>query len=384
MAHMIVSGMIPRAGSSTGSNEASNLKLNTGDVLQGRVSQVRDGGSRGMFRLADGSGFNFSGARGLQEGERVRLEVVRLVPDVAFRLQGSESGNAGRMAESAEQSLIRAPELMARLVSMLEDGTKSGGTLLSGTKPSFLSFQGGTQPGQWITGKGDSLLSLLRNNLPHVSGDKLLKGDLSDLIRLLESGTRKEITEAVRNFQRAATTLHTAGAPLGSEADSAPELVAARNVMQRMGDLLAMQDILPRANLAQSDQGMFLGYRLFWLTEGGLGEAVWRREKGKKGGKGGEEEDVTSVLITLNMTQLGAVQARLSFGEGRLLVGITAEDDKALHRLRGDVGELRRSLIAAELPLHALELARMSGGEMRSARQTSLGIGGETGFSTEG
>ncbi len=368
---MIVSGLIQRADAGGApSRTGASVQLSPGDTLSGRVMQLQNGGSRGQFRMADGTSFNFTGAQGLQEGERVQLQVVRLAPEVTFRLMNSESGAAARLAGSAEQSLIRAPDLFTHILNMVDTGNGKAGSQ-------------NALAGSWVTGKGQTLLSILQNNLPQLSVGKMAKGDLGDLIRLLESGSRQEIREAIRNFQRAASTLQSAHLP-AADADLNPEVAAARTTLSRLGDLLAMQDILPRANLAQRDEGMFLGYRLFWLTEGGLGEAIWRREGRSRGlgREGGDGEETTSVLISLNMTQLGVIQARLSFGQGRLLVGITAEEEESLAWLRGDIGALRKSLLAAELPLQALELARMSGAGMRQERQVSLGL--EGGFSTEG
>ncbi|MEO5377969.1 MAG: flagellar hook-length control protein FliK [Magnetococcus sp. DMHC-6] len=88
---------------------------------------------------------------------------------------------------------------------------------------------------------------------------------------------------------------------------------------------------------------------------------------------------MTTLLLSLNMTRLGSVQARISFGEKRLLVGIVASENEALAALRGQIGQLRQGLLAEGLPLHALELAHMGREQMRQERQGMLGLG--AGFS---
>ncbi|MBF0144273.1 MAG: flagellar hook-length control protein FliK [Magnetococcales bacterium] len=149
--------------------------------------------------------------------------------------------------------------------------------------------------------------------------------------------------------------------------------------LQRLGDLMAMQELLPRVQLPDGSQ--FLGYRLFGLMEGGLGEAIWQQRKGKKG-EGGEEGELTTVLISLNLTRLGSVQARLGYGENQLQVGLSASEEGALAALRGRIRELRGGLLATGLPLRSLEVARMGVAEMRVERQEMMGLA--SGFSAVG
>lgn len=148
--------------------------------------------------------------------------------------------------------------------------------------------------------------------------------------------------------------------------------------MERLADLVAMQRVLPRTALP--DVAYLLGYRLFWLSEEGLGEANWRREPGRR--RDGEgEEGATSVMLNLNLTGLGTVQARLFLREGALSVGIAAREEGALTALRSGIGDLRTRLITAGLPLRDLDLFRLSGEQMRDQRQDALGLA--TGFAAQ-
>lgn len=394
---MIISGtLVPSdtATSKTPSNPTSGLSV--GKVITGRVGQMGANGT-GVLRFPDGSGFKFSGAPTLKSGEPVQLQVMRMQPNISFQLLASSSGVASTLAESAEQSLVRAPDIFSNLLnwSGLTTGSKpaSSGGILPGTSDNnalFLALKSSTNAGTMVTGKeGKTLAQVLQNSLPNVSAQSLLKGEISGLVRLLEGGSRQDISEAIRQLRQAATGLRFAENPSNpqkitsktQENSNATELNAARNTLNRLSDLLAMQEILPKAPLS-TEGNLLLGYRLFWLTEGGLGEAIWQREKAKQGGKSSDEEDaVTSVLLSLNMTGLGSVQARLSYGEGQLMVGIAAEDEEALAALRGRIGDLRRGLIQKELPLRSLELSRLLAGEMKTERMQALGLSSH--FSTE-
>ncbi|MBF0195967.1 MAG: flagellar hook-length control protein FliK [Magnetococcales bacterium] len=359
---MVISGtMSPPSGATSAQSSAKSASPpSVGQVMQGRVSQT-SGNNQGVIRFPDGSSFNYSGAS-LKAGEQVQVEVLRLAPDMVFRLTTSTSGAAGRLAMGAEQSLMRGPDIFAQLLS--QAGGKASSALKMGLQSPLL-----------ISGKGENMAAILQRVLPNVSASGLLKGDASGITNLLQGG-RSDIANAIRLLREAAADLRPATGAVG---DTAGELNAARTSLQRLGDMMAMQDILPRA--ATSLEGdTFLGYRLFWLTEGGLGEAVWRREQARQEG-GNKKEEITSVLLTLNMTNLGPVQVRIAYGEKSLLISIGAEDEEALSSLRSSIGELRGKLIQAELPLRALELSRLSGGEIKEHRLQSLGVG--AGFSAE-
>jgi hypothetical protein len=356
---MVISGtMSPPSGATSAQSSAKSATTTVGQVMTGRVSQT-SGSNQGVIRFPDGSSFSYSGAS-LKAGEQVQVEVMRLSPEMVFRLNASTSGMAGRLALNAEQSLMRGPDVFAQLLS--QTGSKGGSALQMGLQSPLL-----------LSGKGENMAAILQRVLPNVSSQALLKGDSSGVSNLLQGG-RSDLANAIRLLQEAAADLRPAGGQ-----DAAAELTAARTSLQRLGDMMAMQDILPRA--APSTEGdTFLGYRLFWLTEGGLGEAVWRREKARQEG-GNKSEDITSVLLTLNMTNLGAVQVRIAYGDKSLLISIGAEEEESLSSLRTDISELRGELIKAELPLRALEISRLSGGEIKEQRLEALGIG--AGFSTE-
>ncbi len=379
----ISGSLLPPGGSSAGAAapSAAAAGLQVGARLTARVSQVH-GHGQGVLRFADGSGFSFSGGHNLRVGEPVQLEVVRVVPEIGLRLTASSSGNAFGLAQSAEQSLMRAPDLFARLLSWA--GLADTGGVLPGKSPEealFFALRTGLKPGVLTTAKGESLAQVLGRTLPNVSAEGLLRGDVTALARLLDGGSRQDVAEAIRQLRQAAIDLRPGSNEAGrAGGDAAGELNAARNALNRLGDLLAMQEVLPRA-APSVDGDQFLGYRLFWLTEGGLGEAIWRREQARQRGRKGEEDPVTTILLSLNMTGLGTVQARLSHAENQLLVAISAEDETALAALRGRIGELRGSLLAEELPLRSLEISRLLGSEMKEERLRALGLG--AGFSAE-
>ncbi|MBF0368375.1 MAG: flagellar hook-length control protein FliK [Magnetococcales bacterium] len=368
---MIISGLLLPSGDTAASVKLPRV-FSQGESFTARVSRL-DNHGQGLMRLPDGHLFSFSGAKGLSEGEQVRLEVVRTAPELTFRLAGTQSQAASQLAESAEQSLVRAPDVFARLIAQagLAKGGMSGEALLFSLKNAGQPFL--------VTDKGETLAGLLQKNLPNISGDALLRGNGASLAKLLEGGSRQDVADAIRNLQLAAGTLRLGGeesAGMAGKESAAAELAATRGALQRLGDLLAMQEILPRTPAA--DGQAFPGYRLFWLTEGGLGEAIWRQSGGKKGGRG--EADNNSILVSLNMTHLGSVQARLELGERQLMVSIAAEDEQALSALRGQVGQLRTGIQEIGLPLKALELSRLTRAGMREARQQLLGLAG-SGFS---
>ncbi|MBF0189610.1 MAG: flagellar hook-length control protein FliK [Magnetococcales bacterium] len=384
---MILSG-VPLPPGETASVSSSSLappsppELLEGRLLSGRISQLGPDG-HGVIRFPNGSGFSFSGGQSLRVGEQVTLEVTRLVPEIGVRLVASESGSASVLARNAEQSLARAPDLMGRL--MVLTGLSRGGASGSALTASL----GGRTP-VLLVGR-ESLASVIQRALPNLSAEALFKGDLSGLTQLLEGGSRQEVTSAVRLVRQAADLLQQekgvgAGTVAGSAGEGS-EVAGARHALQRLGDLLAMQQILPHTASTSEDGAALLGYRLFWLNEGGLGEVVWRkeREKRKRGGRQGDES-VLSVLLSLNMTRMGMVQARLVLGEGMLAVGISAGEEETLSALRGDIGALRQGLLDAGLPLRALDLTMLGEGGMKAERAEFLGMGtteGGGGFRTE-
>ncbi|MBF0134919.1 MAG: flagellar hook-length control protein FliK [Magnetococcus sp. DMHC-1] len=379
---MIISGKVlpPPGDPAPGSrNNAGQLpSLTPGDILEGRISQVK-GSGEGIFRFPDGSGLAFTGGQGLTEGEKIRLEVVRLLPELAVRIAGSESRVAANLADNLQQSLVRVPDLFARLMATIAgQEPDKGGTLLSLGKgtPLFLSLQSTSQSGN----RSADLVGILRDNLPNLSADALIRGDTTGLARLLEGASREEVTAAVRALREAAGALRLAPDPTaaGKSPESGSESASLPNALNRLGDLLSMQNILPRVVPSTAEQ-MFLGYRVFWLNEGGLGEAIWRREKEKQDQKGKKGRTLHSVFLSLNLTRLGAVQSRVVLGDGLLGISVAAEEDATLVALRSRIAELRAAIQEAGLPLSSLDLSCQSGAVMRSSRLEAIGLGG--GFS---
>ena len=363
--------------------------LEVGQILTGRVVQPRANGS-GVLRFSDGSGFNYANGPSLKPGEPVQVQVLRLVPEVAFRLLSSSSGVAAGLAESLEQSLVRAPDIFSNLLnwSGMASGGKSG-VLGEGV---LSGFGAGVKADTLITLKGFTLAHMLHKILPTVSAHALLRGDLAGLVRLLEGGSRQNVRAMIHQLRQLAEDLYrppTASTEKSAseqgrarQADVLSDVNVVRNTLYRLGDLLAMQELLPRTPLSL-DGGQLLGYRVFWLAEGGMGEVIWQQEREKK--RREQEEDtataVTTVLLSLNMTGLGAVQARVSYGEGLCYIRIAAEDEEALAALRIRIRELRSALLAEELPLRSLDLSRLMPGEMKEERMKSLGLASH--FSTE-
>ncbi|MEO5333448.1 MAG: flagellar hook-length control protein FliK [Magnetococcus sp. YQC-5] len=344
--------------------DASPPPLMEGKILVGRITQAGSDGY-GMVRLSNGSQFSFSGGVHLQVGEQVTLEVTRLLPEVTLRLVASESGVAANLAQSVEQSLRQAPDLLDKMMHLA--GLTSAG---KGGKDLPTLLVGGRMAG--VLGRSETLTGLLQKVLPNVSGEGILKGDLTSLVRLLETGSRQEVVNAVNQLRQAAATLHV-DTPGVSREDSAV-LTMARNTLQQVGDLISLQHVLPQL-ASPTDGSLLLGYRFFWLTDGGLGEAIWKRERQKKqGGKAGADS-VISVLLSLNMTRLGQVQARLAYGDEMLQVGLAARDDEALTLLRQNIAELRQNLLAAHVPLRTLDLSKLGEMEMNAERLAALGVG---------
>ncbi|MEO5328509.1 MAG: flagellar hook-length control protein FliK [Magnetococcus sp. THC-1_WYH] len=356
---------------------SGGIQLTEGAIISGRIGQVNSRGE-GVLRLTDGSRFSFSGGQALKEGEQVRMEVVRLQPQITFRMIASESGIAQQMAGDMEQSLMRLPDIFSRLMNF--SGLDGGMAAASGKGEGLFSLfsamqQAGKSP-LFVTSKGESMAAVLRRVLPNLSLESLQKGDLTELTRLLRSGGG-EIKEMLQQLREAANDLRPAPGTGGGDQD----IGAARQTLMRVGDLLAMQDVLPRTATGP-DGNPFLGYRLFWLDERGLGEMIWRQQSGGGSGRRGDEEkEVTSVLITLNLTQLGTLQTHLSYAHNALQVAMGAEEDEALSALRGDIRQLRQALIAAELPLRSLELSKISRGDVQEKRLEILALG--EGFSIE-
>ncbi|MBF0153930.1 MAG: flagellar hook-length control protein FliK [Magnetococcales bacterium] len=381
---MIISGKVfppPGDPSPVSRSDAAQMPVLTpGDVLEGRVSQVK-GGSEGLFRFPDGSSFAFSGAQGLTEGEMIRLEVVRLFPELAMRVAGSESRIAANLANNLQQSLVRVPDLFARLMNLVSgQDVEKGGALLSSARgqPLFLSLQ---PSASGKSGRALDLAGVLRDNLPNLSAEALLRGETAGLVRLLEGASREEVTAAVRVLREAAGSVRLAagqtgsGGPAAESSEATPSLPSA---LHRLGDLLSMQNILPRVVPSAAGE-MFLGYRVFWLNEGGLGEAIWRREKEKQDRKDKKGRTLHSVFLSLHLTRLGVVQSRVVFGDGLLGISVVAEEETTVSALRSRIAELRAAMVAADLPLNSLDLKYQTGAAMRQSRQEAIGLGG--GFS---
>ncbi|MBF0460271.1 MAG: flagellar hook-length control protein FliK [Magnetococcales bacterium] len=347
---MIISGLLlPVKGGPTAAAPAPTGTLNVGDLLTGRVTQI-DSAGRGVVRFPDGSGFSFVRSPALTLGEPVQVEVLRLSPELAFRLVASSSQTAAQLAVSAEQSLVRAPDIFANLL-------------------------------RW-SGLAEGNLALLQNSLPTISVQGLLAGELSDLVQLLETGSRQDVRTMIQQLRHGEVELLLAeregGGPSSAGSDAAQDANAVRNMLHRLGDLLAMQEILPRTTFSL-DGNQLLGYRLFWLMEGGMGEAIWykkrrREEQEADAEQPAREVTLTTILLSLNMTNLGAIQARLMYADDRCSVRIAAEEEGALTALRRRIGELRIALLAAELPLHGLDLTRLLPGELKEQRMQALGM----------
>ncbi|MBF0623097.1 MAG: flagellar hook-length control protein FliK [Magnetococcales bacterium] len=372
---MIISQLVASTGEPIAKGQQTSRQLSMGSVLSGRVSDVNQDG-KGVFRLSDGRSFSFTGGQGLRAGEDIRLEVTRLAPEVTLKLVGSESQAASKMAQTLEQSLFRAPDTFGKLLTMAGLESQAGKALFTSQGSGNLMS---------ILGKGQGITELLQKALPNVSAEKLLQGNLSELVKLLESGSRKELTDAVRLLKQAATNLKVADnmALLRSGISQAniPEALSeAKGALSRLGDLLTMQEILPRAT-QENDPTLTMGYRLFWLNEGGVGEAIWQQQNKNK--RGGKEDEKTSVLLSLNMTELGAVQARIALWDGKVMINLAAEEEGSIAALRSKISTLRHGLQEAELPLHGLELGRLKRNAMNEARQEILGKAAPSGFSME-
>ncbi|MBF0160834.1 MAG: flagellar hook-length control protein FliK [Magnetococcales bacterium] len=363
----IIPGLLPPAPVPEGTPVTGAIaRLNVGDLLTGRVTQMGHDG-HGVIRFPDGSGIRFAQAPALRVGESVQVELLRLLPEMTFRLLDSASQTAARLATSVEQSLVRAPDLFAHLLRW--SGVSSGNR------------------------------ALLQNSLPTVSVQALLRGEITELAQLLETGSRQDLRATLQQLRQGMVELllesdnrgvgQRAGGPQAEGIDAQ----ATRNTLHRLGDLLAMQELLPRMPLSP-EGGQLMGYRLFWLMEGGMGEAIWYQQPCRRREEGEEEKEqegqekrppktgqMTTMLLSLNMTQLGAVQARVSFREGLCAVRIAAEEEESLAALRRRIGELRLSLLSAELPLQALDLARLGTGELRAQRMQALGLASQ--FSAE-
>lgn len=370
---MIISGILPPVKTAPIPDSSTASRLAVGDVLTGRVTQINAAG-QGVVRFPDGSGFNFTHGPALRLGEPVQVELLRLSPEMAFRLLGSSSLVASQLAVSAEQSLVRTPEMFANLLhwSGLATGHQDG-------RGEALATNSSNTFGTTTLGK--SLAQLLQRILPNLSVQGLLDGEVTELVRLLESGSRQDIRSAIQQLRQGAIELLLAGEQaLGQSGGTSntADLNMVRNTLHRLGDLLAMQEILPRTPFS-AEGNQLLGYRLFWLVEGGMGEAIWYRERKRqeqeaKPPQSEAEQGITTLLLSLNMTNLGAVQSRISYGEGVCAIHIAAEEEEALGALRGQISALRTALLEAELPLRTLDLTRLVPGELKEKRMQALGL----------
>lgn len=454
---------------------AQALKLELGQLLTARVTQLLENG-QGMLQLADGAELSFSKGFALMEGEQVRLQVVRTGAEVALRLVASDSGEAAKLAENTERTLLKAPDLFSKLMQLSGEADRPAPPLRSALPPAVQTVPGqpaaaaassapavpvgatvavpalptplvastpaasaaaavaprlptgevvvphATTPGGLpdagtallsprpgvtvapqtggpnvrlpenllLTADGENLGELLRKNLPDLSLDDLMKGDFKALAKLLTgsgSATAPTLGESVHRLRVAAESLKLVQSDkLSREEQQALQeavreaggegalLREAKQSLHRLGDVMAAQDILPK-NQPMADGSNFLGYRVFWLPEGGMGEVMWRREKAAKGG-GQEGKEGFSVLLSLQLSRLGLVQSRITMGEGYLNISLSAREEESLDALRQGVGELRQGLIQAELPLRTLNLERLNQQEMLEERRQALGLSG--------
>lgn len=387
---MIISGILlpPQ---DVPSPSSLNAGLDVGKVLTGRIVQMQSNG-QGILRFPDGRGFSFANGATLKPGEAVQVEVMRLSPTMTFRLLGSSSGVASNLAASAEQSLVRAPDIFSNLLNW--SGLGSQRAEIPGAEGSLqgdilAALKSGIKADTWVTRRGLTLAQVLQKSLPNISAQNLLRGDLSELVQLMEQGSKQNVRQLILQLRQVAADLVRQTNPSTkfnstinqAAGDNSSELMAVRNTLHRLGDLLAMQEILPRTALSL-DGGQLLGYRIFWLAEGGMGEAIWQRERKKRKSKDDDTDtSVTSVLLSLDMTKLGAIQARIAYAEGLCSIGISAENEDSLAALRGGLRNLRQALLKAELPLHSLELARLMPGDLKDNRMQALGLASN--FSTE-
>ncbi|MBF0610431.1 MAG: flagellar hook-length control protein FliK [Magnetococcales bacterium] len=425
--------------------QALNLEL--GQLLTAKVTQVAENG-RGILQLADGGLLSFIKGGALNEGEQVRLQVVRTLPEMTLRVVSTEAGEAGRLADTTQRSVLRAPDIFSRLLrfsGLMPAAADSTGevdlppegraptqnlpqtTVREGAQPAarnvlpelvrgtvvygerVVQAEGGRGPvtaslsrppvvvqnpldlaNQLVSGGGEKLSQVVRNALPHVSLFDLQQGRVEGLVKLMTGQQQEQslpLREAIQRLRVAAESLKWVKSDtLSPEEQQAIRdtireaggegavLREAKTALQRLGDVLAAQDLLPK-NQPAADGSTFLGYRVFWMPEGGMGEILWRREKEAEKG-GGEGKQGFSVLLSLQLSRLGLVQAHISMGEGYLNVAISARDEQALEALRQDIGDLRNHLIQAELPLRTLNLSRLNEEAMQEERRQKLGFTG--------
>ncbi|MBF0159788.1 MAG: flagellar hook-length control protein FliK [Magnetococcales bacterium] len=370
-----VLSVTPAAASSV-SDLVQQLKLSVGDLLVGRVLTIDSVSGQGSLRLTDGTAITFTGgnnlaAGSLAVGEMVQLEVSRTAPQITLRLAGSESALATQLAESTQQTVARAPEVLARLVTLLQ--TQQGGGL-----PAALRAQIGR---------------ILQQNLPTVPVEALWQGEITSVSQLLTHGQLlTESGDAIQQLRLAMAQLQadqeqqSAAASSGGRSGAGAALTTVQTTLSQLSDLLTLQTLLPSLSLTDQDGSVLAGYRLFLLDEGGWGEAIWRYggQSGSRGqGSQGGNRDTITVMLSLAMTQLGRVQARLSASNGQLWINLAAEQEQGLSALRQQVGELRDRLLAAGLPLQSLDLQRLTGAALESERRRMLGLL-EEGFVTRG
>ncbi len=386
---MILSGIQFPSGEMLGLLNAKNvLDLAVGDLLTGRVTDLQENG-QGVFRQPNGGVLVFSGAERLVEGEQVQLRVVRLSPVVTLQIVASDSRAAARLVEMAEQSLTLGPEVFARLLQAAgpdvtatsEAGSpaspQAGAPDAPAADPSIRQAAEGPSA---IPRGEESLAALLRRNLPTLSLESLAQGQFEELTQLLEGRLyASTMPEAVRNLRQAAATWHSAleqgqSASADTSQLTGPERLAVSHALHRLGDMLAAQDLLPSGRV--TDPSALLGYRIFWMSEGGLGEVIWRQEHPR--GRGQETQDArVSVLFCLSLTRLGLVHVHLVSGTGGLLLRFAAADPGAVAALRREVGKLRAGLLTADVPLQAVEFSHSTPAAMRKARLEALGLAGE-------
>ncbi|MGN7611348.1 flagellar hook-length control protein FliK [Magnetococcales bacterium HHB-1] len=397
---MIISDVLsldaPKAQRSQSSADRSDLT--PGRTFSARVTQV-DGEGRGTLKLPDGRALGFSGGRGLSVGENVRFEVVRQSSDqnIALRVISSERGVAQQMAGQLQQSVLRAPDVFAKLLPHLQQGSSSLPSSSSSAAQSMRAFlsesqavhttekTSGAQEKTVLSIQNRTLSQTLAKILPSVSWRSSMQGNLSQWVDVF--GPRNDFSSMAQQMREAAGALQQVGglpaglaAPDGEVQDVAR---AVRGALNRMADLVAAQELLPRQHQDAGEQAIF-GYRVFWLEDGGLGEAIWRREQ-KKRGMHGDDAEGYSVLLSLQLTALGAVQSRISYMDGQMNIALAAEDEGALAALRRDLSELRAALQQNEEGplLHALDLTKLFPKAFYQERQEFLGLEEEQQFAAQ-
>jgi hypothetical protein len=345
----------------------------------------------------------------MAEGDTVRLEVIQTAPRTLLRLLDSDSGQAARLAtsiaENTTQTLVRAPALMARVMQLLnlDTGTPSTApqdpldvlsTGLSGTRTPGTAGRAGVATGvatAAVGRTGASLLQgLLQRHMPTVSLQSLMEGDVLPVLQNAMQQSPQQVAEGVRQMniaaEQVARLLPTGTVPGSSDPATTTTALTPdtlRSSVQQLGELLISQKLVPMLSLTDEKGFVLNGYQMFWLQDGGFGELIWRQRPDDDGSTGGQGEQMATVLLSLHMTQLGRVQALVSFSRGRISVSVSAAEESALVELRQNIGLLRQRLLEEGLVIDAIELSRHSEQALEAGRRAIMGSL-ESGFSARG